>query len=41
MRSAPANVPQAHASGKQAEKGAMVTSAGAPGEAGNMIAHGY
>lgn len=35
------NVPKAHAGGKQAENGAVVTSAGAPGEAGSMIACGW
>lgn len=40
-RSLAMNVPKAHAGGKQAENGAVVTSAGAPGEAGSMIACGY
>ena len=42
MRSATWNVPlAAHAGGNQAEEDAVLTSAGTPGEAGNVIACGY
>lgn len=41
VRSATLNVPQAHAGGKHAENSAVVTSAGTPGEAGNMPACGW
>lgn len=41
VRSATLNVPQAHAGGNQAEEDAVPASAGAPGEAGNVIACGY
>jgi len=34
VRSATINAPQAHAGGNQAENGAVVKSAGKPGEAG-------
>lgn len=41
VRSATLNVPQAHAGGNQAEDDSVPASAGAPGEAGNVIACGY
>jgi len=41
VRSATLNVPQAHTGGNQAEEDAVPASAGAPGEAGNVIACGY
>ena len=38
MRSATLKVAQAHADGNQSEEDAVLASAGAPGEAGNVIA---
>ena len=41
VHSATCNVPQAHAGGNQAEDDSVPASAGAPGEAGNVIACDY